>query len=300
MMKKKANKRQIIGWIAVSISTTITCMWAFWGIIENFHEGWYSESLLLNLGLMFVQYLSPMLIFMAVALVSIFWPRLGGGLHIILALLAAGFFQAFSNAATFFLILPLIGFGMLYWFGRPEPRKAAVSLVVGLPLLVMILSGIGPVIRVSQRINDGNLQSRLVHGNGVDLVWAPEGPGWPRAGKDWYEARQVCQNLSEDGLVIASTPQGIWRLPSVDEAVRSMARHGKNSAGVWDAENAEAAYQTTPDKESPLWNIYSQVIYWWTATEIDDEHAYIIVYDGKVWSRSKQFGPAYLGFRCVK
>ncbi|MFN2151362.1 MAG: hypothetical protein ACK2T5_07195, partial [Anaerolineales bacterium] len=56
----------IVGWIAVSISTLVTCFWAFWGIVENFHEGWYAESLLANLGLMFVQYLSPMLIFMAV------------------------------------------------------------------------------------------------------------------------------------------------------------------------------------------------------------------------------------------
>ena len=34
--------------------------------------------------------------------------------------------------------------------------------------------------------------------------------------------------------------------------------------------------------------------------EVDDEKAYIIVYDGKVWPRDKDFGPAYLGYRCVK
>jgi hypothetical protein len=79
-----------------------------------------------------------------------------------------------------------------------------------------------------------------------------------------------------------------------------MARHGENSGGVWDANSAKANYQTTPDKESPLWNTHSQVIYWWTAAEVDGDHAYIIVYDGKVWSRGKEFGPDYLGFRCVK
>ena len=82
--------------------------------------------------------------------------------------------------------------------------------------------------------------------------------------------------------------------------VRSMARHGEKSGGVWDEENVEATYKTTPDKESPLWNIHSQVIYWWTATEVNEEHAYIIVYDGKVWSRAKQISPAYLGIRCFK
>ena len=294
------GRRKVVGWIAVGLSITITCFWAFWGIIENFHEGWYYESWLSNLGLMFVQYLSPMLIFMGVTLVSIRWPRLGGGLHAILALLAAWFFQAFSNAATFLLIVPLIGIGVLYWFGRPQPRRIAVSLAIGLPLLTLTVSGIGPVLRVSQRIDDGNLGARLVQGNGVNLIWAPDGPGWPRAGVDWHEAQQVCQYLSEDGLTPAPVPQHIWRLPTVDEAVRSSARHGKNSGGVWDAGTAKATYQTSPGKESPLWNVHSQVIYWWTATEVDEEHAYMIVYDGKVWPRAKGFSPAYLGYRCVK
>jgi len=40
---KHLGKRQIAGWIAVGLSAAITCFWAFWGIIENFHEGWYYE-----------------------------------------------------------------------------------------------------------------------------------------------------------------------------------------------------------------------------------------------------------------
>ena len=297
---KQFDKRLIMGWIAVSLSIVIACFWAFWGIVENFHEGWYSKSLLSNLGLMFAQYLSPMLIFMGATLISIYWPRIGGGLHGTIALLAIWFFQAFSNAAIFLIILPLIGMGVLYWIGRPEPRKVAASLIIGLPVLTLIIAGIGPVIRVSQRLNDGNIQSRVVQGNGVTLPWAPDGPGWPHEGGNWHEAQQTCQHLSEDGLNLAPEPQFIWRLPTVDETVRSMARHGINSGGVWIAETTEATYNITPDKESPLWNVHSQVIYWWTATEVNDERAYIIVYDGKVWPRSKQFGPAYLGFRCVK
>ena len=297
---KQLDKRQIVGWIAVGLSTAITCLWAFWGIIETFHEGWYYESWLANVGLMLVQYLSPMLIFMGVTLISVLWPRFGGSLHVVCALLAAWFFGAFTNTVVFLLIAPLVGIGVLYWFGRPRPCKTAVSLAIGLPILTLIISGIAPVLRVSQRVDDGNLQARLVHGNGVALVWAPDGPGWPLTGADWYGAQQACQYLDEDGLSLASAPQYIWRLPTVDEAVRSMARHGQNSGGVWNAETAKATYQTRPDKESPLWNTHSQVIYWWTATEIDEEHAYIIVYDGKVWPRAKQLSPAYLGFRCVK
>ncbi|MGD9147184.1 MAG: DUF1566 domain-containing protein [Anaerolineae bacterium] len=297
---KHLDRRQIVGWLAVGLSTVVTCFWAFWGIVENFHEGWYHESLLSNLGLMFVQYLSPMLIFLAVTLISVCWPRIGAALHGILALLAVWFFRGLTNPITLVLVVPLIGLGALYWYGRPQPRKLAIYLVIGLPILTLIISGIEPVLRVSQRVDDRVLEARLVPGNGVDLTWAPDGPGWPRTGANWYEAQRVCEQLSQDGLTSAPEPQHIWRLPTVDEAVRSMARHGQNSRGGWDAGAAEATYETTPDKESPLWNVYSQVIYWWTATEVDADRAYIIVYDGAVWPRSKQFSAAYMGFRCVK
>jgi hypothetical protein len=215
-------------------------------------------------------------------------------------LFAIWFFDAFSNATTFLIILPLAGLGAMYWFGRPEPRKIAVYLSVGLPVITLILFGISPILRVSQRLDDGNLQARLVHGNGVALTWSPDGPGWPRAGGNWFEAQDACQHLSEDGFTILPSPQYIWRLPTVEVAVRSMTHHGENSDGKWDAVTAVAAYDVTPDKESPLWNVHSQVIYWWTATDINEDKAYIIVYDGKVWPRSKSFGPEYLGFRCVK
>lgn len=296
----KFGKQQVVGWIAVGISTIITCFWAFWGIIENFHEGWYFESFFANAGLMFLQYLSPMLIFLSVTMVAIFWPRIGAGLHLLFALFAIWFFQAFSNAATFFLILPLIGLGALYWYGRFPHKRTTISLAIGLPMLTLIICGIEPVVRVSQRLDDGNLQARLVEGNGVTLVWAPDGPGWPRQGASWHEASALCQSLDEEGLTTLSTPQHIWRLPTVDEAVRSMARQGQNSGGIWNPKQVETTYTRKPDKESPLWNRHSQIIYWWTATEIDEERAYMIVYDGKVWPRTKEFGPDYLGFRCVK
>jgi hypothetical protein len=144
MKEDRGDKRQIVGWIAVGLSTAITCFWAFWGIIETFHEGWYYESLLANVGLMVVQYLSPMLVFLGVALVSILWPRIGGALHAIFALFAAWFFGALANPAMVILIAPLVGLGALHWFGRPQPRKLAVALAVGLPVLTMILSGVGP------------------------------------------------------------------------------------------------------------------------------------------------------------
>ena len=85
---KHKKKRQIVGWVAVGLSVAITCVWAFWGIIENFHESWYFDSVWMNLGMMVIQYLSPMLSFMAVTFISIVWPRFGAGLHGVIALFA--------------------------------------------------------------------------------------------------------------------------------------------------------------------------------------------------------------------
>ena len=288
------------GWIAVTLSTTLACLWAFWGIIENFHEGWYHESLPRNLLLMFGQYLSPMLFFIGLATASVHRPRLGAALHAGVGVLALWWFFPLWRAPVTMITLPMLLMGVLYGVGRVHSRRLADGLIVGLPLLVLIACGIAPTIRVAGRIDDGDRGRRLIEGNEVELEWAPEGPGWPSDGVSWDEAVRRCQHLSEDGTRLREVPQDIWRLPRVDEAVRSMARHGKNCGGSWDDRNAKASYRVTPDKESPLWDVHSKVIYWWTATQVDDRTAYMIVYDGKVWRRPKRIRPGYLGFRAVK
>ena len=293
--------RRLIGWLAVGLSTAIACVWAFWGIIENFHEGWFHESLLFNLGLMFLQYLSPMIIFVSLTLLAIAFPRVGSIAHVLAGLLLfLLLFDLNDTVAMLFVIAPMVILGAFYWYGRPQPRRAAYLVAAGLPIVTLVVCGVEPVVRIAGRVHDGNLEARLVEGNGVRLMWAAEGIGWPREGVTWQESLRRCQHLAEDGRTLAESPQNVWRLPTVEEAVRSMARHGVNSGGVWNGQTKAATYQIRPDKESPLWNVHSQVIYWWTATEIDDEKAYIIVYDGKVWPRSKRFAPGYLAYRCVK
>lgn len=290
----------IAGWTAVTISTLLSALWAAWGIIETFHEGWYYPTLAGNLALTLGQYLSPMLIFIALALAAITWPRAGGVLHGLLALLALGFFAAASNAATLLLILPLLLLGVLYWLGRPAPRKLAAALAVAVPLIVLLVAGFAPARRVAARVDDGDRGARRVAGNGVTLTWAPQGPGWPEGGASWHEAGKVCAFLAADGRTLAATRQDIWRLPTVEEAVRSMALHGRNSGGAWDAAAARASYEMPPDKEAPLWDTHSPVIYWWTATAVDDARAYMIAYDGQVWPRRQSQRMGSLGFRCVR
>jgi hypothetical protein len=101
-------------------------------------------------------------------------------------------------------------------------------------------------------------------------------------------------------LVLATEPQDIWRLPTVEEAVASLALHGAPAGGVWDVVAGRATYRITPDKESPLWNPYSRIIYWWTGTDAGAGDAYRIVYNGQVYATPKTARWGYLAFRAVR
>ena len=92
----------------------------------------------------------------------------------------------------------------------------------------------------------------------------------------------------------------IWRLPTIEEAVASQMLHGEDAGGKWALENEKAIYGLTPDKETPLWDPHSRVIYYWTDTIASEGRAYIIVYNGGVYSRGMEIHPDYLSFRAVK
>jgi TRAP-type C4-dicarboxylate transport system permease small subunit len=293
--------RRVLGWAAVGLSTLLACLWAFWGSIENFHEGWYHRSLGANLAMMVAQYMLPMLLFTGAAAVAIRWPAAGAALHVAAALWAAWFFRGAAPLVVYpFVAGPPALLAVAYGLGRPEPRRRAMAVVVGLPLATFLAAGAWPAWRVAGRVDDGDRSARRVSGNGVDLVWAPAGPGWPADGVPWAEAVRRCRHLSADGTTLAPAPQDLWRLPTFEEAVRSMCFRGSNSRGVWDAARARATYRRTPDKESPLWDVHSKVIYWWTATERSDAEAYVVVYNGQVWPRPKRARWDYLGFRAVR
>lgn len=88
-------------------------------------------------------------------------------------------------------------------------------------------------------------------------------------------------------------------MPAIDEAVRSLVFRGNNAGGVWDPLLHSAHYRSAPDKDSPLWKVHSQVIYWWAGTEIDRDHAYYITDNGFVIPFLKKIAPGDLAFRCV-
>ena len=290
----------IIGWMAVAVATLVTSFWAYWGILENFHEGWYFPSLGRNLGLLFGQYLSPMLIFMALSVTAVFARRVGAILFMFTGIGLGLLFFKPTVTTVGLITVPLCLFGSLFLIGRPKPQRRAAFVLVGLPSLIVLGFGVPVGWRVLSRIHDGDLGARQVDVPGLSLTWAPAGPGWPKVGVDWNEARSRCRLLSADGLRLETEVQDIWRLPTVDECVRSSMRHGHWAGGSWDPESKTASYETMPDKESPLWDGYSPVIYWWTATEVDNEKAYMFVYNGGVYARNKSQALLYRGFRAVK
>lgn len=298
---------RILGWAAVGVSLVIACVWAYWGIIENFHEGWYAKSLFGNLA-MSISFLAPMLITMALASGAIRFPRSFGLLHVLIgaAVILWWVYERGSLTWAFFLdIVTLSGvlivlLGAMYYFGRPTPRKWAFLVLLAPPLIIVIAGSVEPAWRIAHRVEDGIRTARIIDGNGVRLLWAPEGPGWPQRGCDWHEARRQCRYLSEDGLTLEKDPHDFWRLPTTAELVASLTRAGSNAGGTWDPVASRADYRIRPDKESPVWIPTSQIIYFWSADEVDSEFARFVAANGYVGKRPKSLGMGSHAFRAVR
>jgi hypothetical protein len=293
-----------LGWAAVVLVTLAACFWSWWGAIEAFHEGWWGTQLGMRL-LQLLAYLSPAMVFCGLALTGIRWPRIGAALFtlvgaILVALVVIDRAVISLDILLCITALPIL-LGLMFFFGRPKPRRAAYAVSLGLPLLIMTVCAMEPVYRVSTRFDDGNRGARLVQGNGVALLWAPAGPGWSRDGNvTWAEAQRRVRYLSADGARLADEPQDIWRLPTPEEVVRSLTRHNRNAGGDWDKVGQRPTYTIKPDKESPIWDPYASLIYLWTSEEVDERRVWIVVYHGGVYPAAKNLGSSSHGFRAVR
>lgn len=299
----RAKLKVITGWTAVAITIFFAGLWAFWGAFENFHEGWYHPSLLDNIIMMVFQYLLITLVFIILAVTMLKNKTAGLFLHIGFGIFLLWLlFRASFNILGYLILIPFAILCVLYYFGEPKPKTLAYFLIIFIPLGIFTVISIPQGIRVSGRYNDGYLGERTVEGNGIALVWAPRGPGWPDSGMSWKDAMDNCRYLSKDGTYLADEEKNIWRLPTVEEAVRSMTRNGENAGGVWFLQEEKAEYNIRPDKESPLWDLHSKIIYYWTAdtAKNDENSAYMIVYSGSVRTRPKETNQGYLGFRAVR
>jgi hypothetical protein len=293
----------ILGWIAVGLSLAVSCMWSIWGILENFHEGWYSSSIWENILLMLIQYVPFALTFILLPIIAIRWHKIGLGLFLALAVFVPIFFSGASFDVVYLMLtFPLIGLGLLFFFGHPQPARLAIWLLAGIPLAIMIGVSIPNIIRIQGRLNDGDFGPRQVECQGQPLIWAGRGAGFPEQGNSWQEAQSACARLSEDGTQLMDEEQNFWRLPSVEEAVRCQTRNNENAGGVWNEQTHQASYRHTPDKETPLWDSNSPIIYYWTAQAVPNQkdQAYIIDYKGGVFAKNITYSPDYRTYRCVQ
>ncbi len=331
----------------------ITCLWTFWGVSEMYYEAWWGPWSLR------LRYLAPGLICLALTLLAIARPRLGG--WVILSLGGAfsawwwirGGFSLRRALATFPVSGLLVLTGGLFLLearrlrGVPLHERRARGWLGGYPRHLVALAA--PLLvaaavsaywlpRLAARFDDGERGARRIKGNGVDLIWAPVGPGWsmtvegdlPLGGRipgwaelalyglrpvgfgdkgtyagEWPDAEMMrlhglCRFLSADGRRLMQARQGIWRMPTVDELVRSLVRHGENAGCTWDGVSDGAQCVLQPDKETPLWAPDWSPIYYWAADEFGTREAYYVGYSGRVDHQPKSWGNARHGYRCVR
>jgi len=290
----------VCGLVAVGICAAIAGFWSVWGAIENFHEGWYEHSLLANLKLAFVQYLSWPILFALLATLGIWRPKLGGVAFIVIGVAINAFLFGFRNPVGLMLILsPCVILGLLFGFGEVPRPKIASAVVLGIPSLIIVAISIPLGWKVSHRITFISKEPLVWKAANETLVWAPPGPGWPRTGVSYSEAQYRCLHLSLDGLTVCRQPVNVWRLPTVDEAIEALNRGGKASGCTYMGPNRMQPCEIEPDKEAPVWDPFSNVIYWWTGSDDSVGRNMRICYNSYVLPVAK--GPSnYTGFRAVK
>ena len=347
------NKSLLPGWIATLLLTVITSFWVMWSFGELYYEAW---------GLPFdlvIRYLIPAAVCLALTVICLFWPRIGGSILIVIGVwfgiwwmqlqISRGQKDPVDLAITLFLSAGLAVIGGMFWLdwkarsnseSSPQARNwfrrnLRWLIATGIPIGVAVGTTVGNAPILLTREDDGVRTERLIEGNGVRLVWAPEGPGWAKGGeetgsnlawnqialfgippvgtdlkaKDAYRhATQaemdtfcLCRYLSQDGKTLMEVPQNIWRMPTTQEVVRSLIHHGTNAGCTWDGKSSFAVCDKLPDKESPLWAGDYWPIYLWTANEFDTAQAYFVGYNGRAVShQNKWWGNPRHGFRCVR
>lgn len=352
-MDQNELKQKLPGYIAAGLLIITTALWTLWGTYVMYYEGWGSTSPPVWL------YLVPAFISLGMSLFALTWPRTGGWLLIIIGGLVAVWWSVMAGGRVrmtlswVITILPVIT--MLVITGvflllearaldRPRglgrrsqgnwfQRSWRYILAVGVPLLVFLMVSVYYLPKMLQRVDDGDRGARLIRGNGVTLVWAPQGPGWnwkqPDGGyptwsrvalygfqplgfeiKPGYEetyprandmtAAGLCSYLSPDGTTLMESPQHIWRLPTADEIVRSLVKHGGNAGCLWDGEPGKVDCELTPDKETPLWAPDASPIYYWAFDEFDHVNAWYVSYDGSVYFQPKEWSNSRHSYRCVR
>ena len=348
-------KQRWPGIVGMGLMTLITTLWMFWSMEEMYYEGWWGGWKVR------LAYLIPGMVCWLLLVLAVWQPRIGGWA---LVLVGTGFTiwwwgpEALRGTLTLERVLSqapmcaaIAGVGVLFLLeGRWRRQREALgwqpagrwvlrnlhwAAAVGAPLVVILGSSAANLPGILARVDDGDRGARRITGDGVDLVWAPRGPGWnwlqdfggyPSWNKlAWYgvepvgmetkyesgvfagqadmDATGLCRYLSADGLTLMEEPQNIWRMPTVEEMVASFSLHGENCGCEWlgGGINEQVVCSICqPDLETPLWAPDESPIYYWVGEEYDEENAYYVSYNGWVKRQPKSWGNPRHGYRCVR
>jgi hypothetical protein len=343
--------RSLPGHLAVAIASLIGAFLGFVQLMSFFYEGWGQP---LAVALPYFALPVAVVIFF---LIAVRWPGAGGSSLAVAGLAAIGWWLRGQSARwglsadTFlqalFMLVPLIAVAAFFLLEARHRRALATEgttpparwwaknyryvLVVGIPLVAILIATAMQLPERLARRDDGQRGARTIEGNGVTLVWAPQGPGWnwrqpegdfpswnmlaaygaapvglkrqreraaADARRDDMARTGLCGYLNEDGSALLFASVQIWRLPTADEVIRSLTRNGTHAGCTWDGRSHEAVCAVPPDKETPLWAPDQAPIYYWTADAPDESNAIGINYTGGIGYHPK-FSDG-VGFRCVK
>jgi len=343
--------RSLPGHLAVAAAALIGAFLGFIQLMSFFYEGWGQP---LAVALTYFALPVAVVIFF---LLAVRWPRAGGWSLSAVGVVAIGWWLWGQSARwglsvdTFVQALlmlgPLLVVAVLSLLEAKHRRALAAEgvrpparwwarnyryvLVAGIPLVAVSIATAMQLPERLARRDDGLRGVRTIEGNGVTLVWAPQGPGWnwrqpdgrfpswnmlatygvapvglkrqseraePDARLDDMANTGLCGYLNEDGSALLSARAQIWRLPTADEAIRSLTRNGTHAGCTWDGRSHAAVCAVPPDKETPLWAPDQAPIYYWTADAPDVSIAIGINYTGGITYHPK-FSDG-VGFRCVK
>jgi hypothetical protein len=312
--------------LAFLLATLMATGFAVISVYSFFYEGWGQPFTTAAV------FLLPAVLLIGVCAGAVRWPR-AGGLLLLAGALGAGTWwlwrQSVSDGMTasvwqtaIVLFVPVLLTGGCFLFEahhrrllaaegvRPSPRwwvrNYRLAVILGVPVLAVAVGPAQQLPDLLARHDDGLRGIRTITGNGVTLVWAPQGPGWnwrqpngtypswnviatygvspvgfkpatqpgnPQPGPGEMARTGLCGYLSEDGASLLPEPIHAWRLPTADEVTRSLTRGGRNAGCVWDGRSSHATCAQPPDKETPLWAPDQAPIYYLTADAPDPDGA---------------------------
>ncbi|HRU51490.1 MAG TPA: hypothetical protein P5543_04795 [Planctomycetota bacterium] len=305
--------RHIFGLLAILLATGLSCFWAFWGGIENLHEGWTNHNIIWNIIGAFIRYIPWMILAISLSVVALYYKFLGGLIYIVLG----GYFilrctaicmnQIQKFPVEYFVILSILPFiGFCFLFGKLPNKRFSYVVLIGLPLATFAFVSSHPMERVIHRMaleKQADSEIYVQEINGKRLIWSPRitTAGILKKGCSWSVANRICAHLSKNGRNIESVEQNFWRLPTKEEVVACLTRNGKNCNGRI-GKTGKALYDVMPDKEYPIWDPYNTIIELWTSSkdEKNKNLVYSVFYYGEVYTRSIDEWDETVGFRAVR